>query len=128
MHRHSDAIREVDKPVTLKVLSEHLGLSKTTISMVLNNAPGARTIAPGTRQRVREAALRFQYRPNLHAQALGTRHRGPGGEDDWEREGFPADLDQTRRVQELEVENARLKRLVAELRLDKAILKSVPTR
>jgi hypothetical protein len=124
MYRHADAIRDVDKPVTLKVLSEHLGLSKTTISMVLNNAPGARTIAPATRQRVRDAAVRFQYRPNLHAQVLGARQSGSGGEYGVER-GFQSDLEQTRRVQELELENARLKQLVAELRLDKAIRKTV---
>src|SRR5215472_10473945 len=105
-------LEEARKRVTLKALSEHLGLSKTTISMVLNNAPGARTIAPATQQRVRDAAVRFQYKPNLHAQVLGARQqRGPGGEDTLEghHEVLPADPeDQTRRVQELEQENAKL--------------------
>lgn len=131
MKKRSDAISDADKPVSLKVLSEHLGLSKTTISMVLNNAPGARTIAPATRQRVRDAAARFHYRPNLHAQVLGTRQRGRREEDTLPECGEVSLAhveDQTRRVQELEQENAKLKRLVAELRLDKAILKSVGAR
>jgi DNA-binding LacI/PurR family transcriptional regulator len=119
---------EGSKPVTLKMLSEHLGLSKTTISMVLNNAPGAKTIAPATRQRVQDAAARFQYRSNLHAQLLGTRQRGSlEGDVSAERDdaSFGSVKEQARRVYELELENARLKRLVAELRLDKAILKGV---
>lgn len=130
MYRHSDAIRNGDKPVTLKVLSEHLGLSKTTISMVLNNAPGAQTIAPATRERVRDAAIRFHYRPNLHAQLLGTRQRESDNEGVLtdHSEASSKDGDQARRMRELEQENARLKRLVAELRLDKAILKNVQMR
>ena len=117
---------DVAKPVTLKVLSEHLGLSPTTISMVLNNAPGSKTIAPATRQRVQAAAERLKYRPNFHAQMLGTRQRSSEGviasED--RSEAYLASLeDRTRRVYELEQENARLKRLVAELRLDRALVK-----
>ena len=119
---------DFSKPVTLKVLSEHLGLSKTTISMVLNNAPGAKTIAPATRQRVQDAAARFQYRPNLHAQLLGTRQRGSLEGDvsaEWGDASLGSVKEQARRVYELELENARLKRLVAELRLDKAISKGL---
>ena len=116
-------MRDIAKPVTLKVLSEYLGLSKTTISMVLNHAPGARTIAPATRQRVQEAAERFNYHPNFHAHMLGTQPRGPNKLGASKR-GIVSRAtveDQTRKVLELEQENASLKRLVAELRLDKAI-------
>jgi enoyl-CoA hydratase/carnithine racemase len=113
---------DVGKPITLKALAEHLGLSKTTISMVLNNAPGARTIASATKQRVQEAAERFKYRPNVHAHMLGSRQRVSEGGDVVEEHGTTRLFgmeDQTRRVFELEQENARLKRLVAELCLDK---------
>ena len=50
---------------------------------------------------------------------------------DWNQacQGCPMSLgsvkEQARRVYELELENARLKRLVAELRLDKAISKGL---
>ena len=36
----------------LKGLAEYLGLSPATVSLVVNNAPGAKTIAPKTRERV----------------------------------------------------------------------------
>jgi transposase-like protein len=41
----------------------------------------------------------------------------------WRREYGGMKLDQAKRLKELEVENARLKKLVADLSLDKAILK-----
>jgi len=41
----------------------------------------------------------------------------------WKKEYGGLDVDQARRLKELEVENARLKKLVADLSLDKAILK-----
>ncbi len=43
----------------------------------------------------------------------------------WRKEYGGLKLDQARRLKELERENARLKRLVAELSLDKQILKDV---
>jgi len=111
-------MRKNAKPVTLKELAEHLGLSKTTVSIVLNNAPGVNTIAPATRQRVRDAAERLHYHPNLHAHILGSRHRIMAPTDE-ELQFIGAAEDLTRRVRELEHENAKLKLLVAELRVDK---------
>jgi LacI family transcriptional regulator len=64
---------ESPSPVNLKVLAEYLSLSPATVSLVMNNAPGARSIAPTTRQRVLEAAKRLEYRPNPIARALRTR-------------------------------------------------------
>src|ERR1039458_6772206 len=64
---------ESPKPVNLKVLAEYLGLSPATISLVMNNAPGARSISAITRQRVLEAAKRLDYRPNPIARSLRTR-------------------------------------------------------
>ena len=60
-------------PVNLKSLAEHLSLSPATISLVMNNAPGASAISAATRQRVLEAARRLDYRPNPIARSLRTR-------------------------------------------------------
>ncbi|NYF80063.1 LacI family DNA-binding transcriptional regulator [Granulicella arctica] len=61
------------RPVSLKVLGEYLDLSPATISLVMNNAPGAKSIAPATRERVLAAAKKFNYRPNTIARSLRTR-------------------------------------------------------
>src|SRR5882757_9429482 len=55
--------------VSLKMLAEHLDLSPATVSFVLNNAPG-RSIPQVTRERVKAAARKFGYRPNLIARSL----------------------------------------------------------
>jgi LacI family transcriptional regulator len=52
------------------MLAEHLGLSQTTVSLVLNNSPSARSIPQETRDRVVEAAQRLDYRPNYFARSL----------------------------------------------------------
>lgn len=56
--------------VNLKMLAEHLKLSQTTVSLVLNNSPSAKSIPPETRKRVEEAAERLNYRPNYFARSL----------------------------------------------------------
>src|SRR6267154_4773511 len=61
------------KPVTLKVIAEYLGLSPTTVSVVLTNSPLAATIAQPTKNRVWEAARKFDYRPNLFARYLHSK-------------------------------------------------------
>ena len=61
------------KPVNLKILAEYLSLSPATISLVMNNAPGASAISATTRHRVLEAARRLDYRPNPIARSLRTR-------------------------------------------------------
>jgi len=58
------------KKVTLKFLSEQLGLSRTTISVVLNNSPIASTIAAQTRERILQAAKQYDYKPNFFARYL----------------------------------------------------------
>lgn len=64
---------ESPKPVNLRVLAEYLGLSPATISLVMNNAPGASSITAATKQRVLEAAKRLDYRPSPIARSLRTR-------------------------------------------------------
>ncbi|WP_213805068.1 LacI family DNA-binding transcriptional regulator [Granulicella sp. dw_53] len=62
-----------DRPISLKTLAEHLGLSPATVSLVVNNAPGAKSIALKTRERVLAAAKKFEYKPNFLARSLRTR-------------------------------------------------------
>jgi LacI family transcriptional regulator len=56
--------------VNLRMLAEHLGLSQTTVSLVLNNSPSAKSIPTETRARVVEAAKQLNYRPNYFARSL----------------------------------------------------------
>jgi len=56
--------------VNLRTLAEHLELSQTTVSLVLNNSPSAKSIPQETRNRVLEAATRLNYRPNYFARSL----------------------------------------------------------
>jgi len=56
--------------VSLRTLGEYLDLSQATISLVLNNAPGVRSIPQETRDRVIAAATKFEYRPSFYARSL----------------------------------------------------------
>lgn len=58
---------------SLKDLAEYLGLSQTTISFVLNDAPLAKNLTEETRRRVHEAARKFNYRPSYFALNLNKR-------------------------------------------------------
>ena len=60
---------ESDRPVSLKILADYLELCPATVSVVLNNVPG-RSIPTKTRERVREAARKFNYQPSLVARSL----------------------------------------------------------
>lgn len=55
---------------TLSDVAVHAGVSKSTVSMVLNEHPQARRYSPATRQRVVEAAKALGYRPNFMARQL----------------------------------------------------------
>lgn len=61
------------KPISLKILGEYLDLSPATISLVLNNAPGVKSIPQVTRNRVIAAAKKFDYRPSFYARSLRGR-------------------------------------------------------
>ena len=58
------------EPVSLRILGEYLDLSPATISLVLNDAPGVRAIPQETRDRVKAAAAKFDYRPSFYARSL----------------------------------------------------------
>ena len=57
-------------PLSLKDLALHLGLSPTTLSVVLNKSPQADTIPAETKKRIFEAARELNYRPNYLARSL----------------------------------------------------------
>lgn len=56
---------------TLRDLATHLGVSQTTVSLVLNNAPQAKGLSAETRRRVLLAAKELNYRASYFARNLG---------------------------------------------------------
>lgn len=58
------------RSISLKELAAHLGLSPTSLSIVLNDAPTANSIPQETKDRIFEAAAKFKYRPNYFARSL----------------------------------------------------------
>src|SRR5580704_3680792 len=59
-------------PVSLKTLAAYLNLDPTTVSVVLNRVPG-RSIPEATRERIRKAAIKFNYEPSFVARSLRNR-------------------------------------------------------
>lgn len=68
--KKTEAEPRIAGTINLKQLSELLNLSQTTISLVLNHSPNAKSIPPHTRERIREAAIKYKYRPNYFARSL----------------------------------------------------------
>ena len=60
------------RSISLKTLAEHLGLSPTTVSLVINRSKGASAIPEETQRRIFEAAKKLNYRPNFYARSLRT--------------------------------------------------------
>ena len=56
--------------MSLRSLAASLGLSPTTISLVLNESPGSEAIPQETKDRVIAAARQQNYRPNFLARSL----------------------------------------------------------
>ena len=59
--------------VTMRDVAEESGFSPATVSVVLNNAPLARYIAPATKKRIEETAKKLGYRPNAMARFLRSK-------------------------------------------------------
>src|ERR1700736_1909358 len=66
-------LRKSGKSVGLKELADYLGLAPATVSLVMNGAPVADTIARETKAQIFAAAKKFDYRPNFFARCLRTR-------------------------------------------------------
>jgi DNA-binding LacI/PurR family transcriptional regulator len=60
--------------VSLRTLAAHLGLSVTTVSIVVSDSPAAQAIPPVTRERILAAASALHYRPNYFARSLRKKH------------------------------------------------------
>lgn len=56
--------------MSLKSLAEHLGLSKTAVSFVINRSPRAKSIPQRTQELIRKTARELNYRPNHLARSL----------------------------------------------------------
>src|ERR1700745_1307206 len=59
--------------VTLKMVAEHVGLTKGTCSAVLNKTVASRSIPLRTQERILTAARELNYRPSFYARNLGVK-------------------------------------------------------
>jgi LacI family transcriptional regulator len=62
-----------NEAVTMRDVATQSGFSSATVSIVLNNAPLARYIAPATKKRIEEVARKLGYRPNAMARFLRSK-------------------------------------------------------
>lgn len=62
----------MSKPVTMKAVATHAGVTQATVSMSL---AGNRRIPPATRERIRTIAQKLGYRPNAYISALMRQRR-----------------------------------------------------
>ena len=60
----------LSRSISLRELGKHLGLSPTTVSLVLNGSPAAASIPKETQARIFAAAKSFDYHPNFFARSL----------------------------------------------------------
>jgi LacI family transcriptional regulator len=58
---------------TITDVARRCGLSKTTVSVILNESPASLRVPPETRERVRRAASELGYQPSWRARALTSR-------------------------------------------------------
>lgn len=57
----------------MQSVAAHAGVSRTTVSVVLSEAPAAASIPQATRKRIEQAALQLGYRPHFIASSLRSR-------------------------------------------------------
>jgi LacI family transcriptional regulator len=57
----------------LRDLAAYLGVSRTTVSLVLNDSPVAKGLTPETRERVLKAAAELNYKANYFARMLNNK-------------------------------------------------------
>jgi LacI family transcriptional regulator len=62
-----------NEAVTMREVATQSGFSPATVSIVLNNAPLARYIAPATKKRIEDVARKLGYRPNAMARFLRSK-------------------------------------------------------
>jgi LacI family transcriptional regulator len=63
----------VSRTPTLKLLAERVGLTKGTVSAVLNNSPAAKAIPQRTKDVILKAARELNYQPNFFARTLARK-------------------------------------------------------
>ena len=56
--------------VTLKSVADHVGLTPSTVSAVLNNSAASRSVPEHTKKRILAASRELNYRPNYLARSL----------------------------------------------------------
>jgi DNA-binding LacI/PurR family transcriptional regulator len=71
--RRPEPVKGKIRGISLKEISSLTGFSATTVSMVLNGRAEEFNIAEETRSKIRAAAAKHNYRPNLHARNLRRR-------------------------------------------------------
>jgi DNA-binding LacI/PurR family transcriptional regulator len=62
-----------ERPTSLRALCEYLKLSPATVSVVINDSPAAKAIPQRTKERVLDAARKFNYRANFIARSLSLK-------------------------------------------------------
>jgi len=64
------------KRLTMKQIAQELGLSRTTVSLVLQQKGDQHRIAKETQERILTYARSAGFRPDYFASALNSRHSG----------------------------------------------------
>ncbi|HWR17963.1 MAG TPA: LacI family DNA-binding transcriptional regulator [Terriglobales bacterium] len=68
--KRDEASTGPNQRVSLKSIAKQLGLSTTTVSVVVNDAPAAKAISQETKDRILKVAQELNYRPNYFARSL----------------------------------------------------------
>ena len=62
-----------NRPVTVRTIAEHVGVSPSAVSTVLANRHEERRLAPATVEKIRQAVRELGYVPNVTARRLRAR-------------------------------------------------------